>query len=289
MPGGNIRWPCTTHQLATRNSQRSGSPFINDTRWLVCLLHTQHGAFPVSVVALRCRPVHSHTHVYRVVSCRVALCDRQDMNRQQARQGLHAGIEKVELTGRLRASMLPLTAGGRPQGCGLEAIASTFAAICYHLLATRPLPGRPNCVCTRRAALISVPPVWKGKYHGGYCCSSTPSDGHCVANGSMGAMTGVALLVRFPVRRRGASGHAHTLQGQKNQARDASPGPPEPRAKPHLSLPVPRVRARASWRRPSPWKGSRYSSRFQRRLLHLVLLLLLLPPPPTRDQVSLPD
>ena len=193
--------------------------------------------------------------------------------------------KKVELTGRLRASMLPLTAGGRPQGCGLGAIASTFAAICYHLLATRPLPGRPNCncVCTSRAALISVPPVWKGKYHGGYCCSSTPLDGHCVANGSMCATTGVALLVRFPVRRRGASCHAHTLQGQKNQARDASPGPPEPRTKPHLSLPVPRVRARASWRRPSPWKGSRYSSRFQRRLLHLVLLSS------TGDQVSLPD
>lgn len=142
--GGSIRWPCTTHQLATRNSQLSGSPFINDTRWLVCLLHTQHGAFPVSVVGLRCRPVHSPTHVYRVVSCRLVRPTRHESSTGKA--SMLGGTKKFELTGRLRASMLPLTAGGRPQGCGLGAIASTLAAICYHLLATRPLPGRPNCV-----------------------------------------------------------------------------------------------------------------------------------------------
>lgn len=51
-------------------------------------------------------------------------------------------------------------------------------------------------------------------------------------------MAGVVLLVRFPVRRRRRwSGQCAHPPAQKNQARDASPGSPEPRA--NLTTPFP--------------------------------------------------
>ncbi|KAJ3465577.1 hypothetical protein MRS44_006235 [Fusarium solani] len=170
-------------RLATPSALGLPSSMTPDGWFAFSTLNTGHSPFPWSAFGV---DPSTHPPMF-IVSCRLVRPTTHESSTGKA--SMLGGTKKVELTGRLRASMLPLTAGGRPQGCGLGAIASTFAAICYHLLATRPLPGRPDC--------------------------------------------------------------------QKNQARDASPGPPEPRAKPHLSLPVPRVRATASWRRPSPWKGSR--------------------------------
>jgi hypothetical protein len=166
-------------RLATPSALGLPSSMTPDGWFAFSTLNTGHSPFPWSAFGV---DPSTHPPMF-IVSCRLVRPTTHESSTGKA--SMLGGTKKVELTGRLRASMLPLTAGGRPQGCGLGAIASTFAAICYHLLATRPLPGRPDCVCTSRA-LISVPPVWKGKYHGGYCCSSTPSDGHCVANGSMG-------------------------------------------------------------------------------------------------------